>query len=162
MVKNLPAMREAWVWSLGWEDPLEEGMATHSSIPAWRIPTEEPGRLQSIGMQRVRHDRATEHSTVPGRSKVLGGACPHWANQSQCSQSCRDDSFVPLKGNEDMLGWGLTASSYPQGPSHSVPAVRIMDEPRVSCLQCVLHTCSPKIHWTVAEPNPVPSIMERG
>ena len=44
MVKNLPAMRETWVWPLGWEDPLEEGMATHSSILAWRIPcTEEPG-----------------------------------------------------------------------------------------------------------------------
>ena len=46
MVKNLPAMQEAWVLSLGWEDPLEKGMATHSSILAWRIPqTEEPGRL---------------------------------------------------------------------------------------------------------------------
>jgi len=46
MVKNPPAMRETWVLSLGWEDPLEKGMATHSSILAWRIPwTEEPGRL---------------------------------------------------------------------------------------------------------------------
>ena len=51
-VKNPPAMRETWVGSLGWEDPLEEGMATHSSILAWRIPwTEEPGRLQSMGLQ---------------------------------------------------------------------------------------------------------------
>ena len=50
MVKNLPAMRETWVRSLGWEDPLEKGMATHSSIPAWRIPwTEETGGLQSMG-----------------------------------------------------------------------------------------------------------------
>ena len=49
-VKNLPAMQETWVQFLGWEDPLEEGMATLSSIPAWRIPwTEEPGRLQCIG-----------------------------------------------------------------------------------------------------------------
>ena len=56
-VKNASAMRETWVRSLGREDPLEEGMATHSSIPAWRIPwIEEPGRLQSIGPQRVRHD----------------------------------------------------------------------------------------------------------
>ena len=56
-VKNLPAMRETWVRSLGWEDPLEEGMATHSSILAWRIPwTEEPGRLQSMGSQRVGHN----------------------------------------------------------------------------------------------------------
>ena len=60
LVKNLPAKQEhqeARVQSLGWADPLEEGMATHSSILAWRIPwTEEPGGLQSIGSQRVRHD----------------------------------------------------------------------------------------------------------
>ena len=50
MVKNLPVMWESRVQSLGWEDPLEVGMATHSSIPAWRIPwTEEPGGLQSMG-----------------------------------------------------------------------------------------------------------------
>ena len=54
LLKNLPAMWETWVQSLGWEDLLEKGMATHSSILAWRIPwTEEPGRLQSI---RVGHD----------------------------------------------------------------------------------------------------------
>ena len=56
-VKNLSAMQETQVQSLGWEDPLEKSMATHSSIPAWRIPwTEEPGGLQSIGSQRVGHD----------------------------------------------------------------------------------------------------------
>ena len=56
IVKNLPAMREAWVWSLGWEDLLEEDVATHSSILAWRIPwTEEPGRLQFMGLE-VGHD----------------------------------------------------------------------------------------------------------
>ena len=50
-VKNPPAMRETWVQSLGWEDPLEEGMATHSNILAWRIPwTEQPGGLQSMGL----------------------------------------------------------------------------------------------------------------
>ena len=57
MVKRLPAMQETGVWSLGWEDPLEKEMATHSSILAWKIPwTEEPGRLQSMGLQRVGHD----------------------------------------------------------------------------------------------------------
>ena len=56
-VKHLPAMQETWVLSLGWEDPLEKEMATHSSILAWRIPwTEEPGGLQSTGLQRVGHD----------------------------------------------------------------------------------------------------------
>ena len=65
MVKNLPVMQETWVWSLGWEDPLEEGMAIHSSILAWRIPwTEEPGGLQSMGSQRVGHDWVTKHSTA--------------------------------------------------------------------------------------------------
>ena len=55
--KNPPAMRETWVQSLGWEDALEKGMATHSSILAWRIPwTGEPGGLQSMGLQRVRQD----------------------------------------------------------------------------------------------------------
>ena len=56
-VKILPAMQETWVQSLGQEDPLETEMATHSSILAWKIPwTEETGALQSMGLQRVRHD----------------------------------------------------------------------------------------------------------
>ena len=56
-VKDPPAMRETQVRSLGWEDSLEKGMATHSSILAWRIPwTEEPGGLQSMGLQRLGHD----------------------------------------------------------------------------------------------------------
>ena len=59
VVKNLPAVWETWVASLGWEDALEEGLATHSSIIAWRIPwTEEPDGLQSMGSQRVRLDLA--------------------------------------------------------------------------------------------------------
>ena len=57
MVKNLPAIQETWVRSLGQEDPLEKGMAIHSSILAWRIPwTEEPGGLQSMESQRFGHD----------------------------------------------------------------------------------------------------------
>ena len=58
MVKNLPAMQETWVQSLGWEDPLEEGMATHSSILAWRIPMDKRAwqAIQSKGLERVRHD----------------------------------------------------------------------------------------------------------
>ena len=60
-VKNLPAMQETWVQSLGWEDPLEKEMATHSNILAWRIPwTEEPGGLQSKGLQRVGPDLAVK------------------------------------------------------------------------------------------------------
>ena len=60
LVKNPPAMQETWVQSLGWEDPLEKRMATHPNILAWRIPwIEEPGRLQSMQSQRVRHDLET-------------------------------------------------------------------------------------------------------
>ena len=66
MVKNLLAMQETQVRSLDREDPLEKGMATHSSVPAWRIPwTEEPGGLQSMGLQRVRHDWANNTSHCP-------------------------------------------------------------------------------------------------
>ena len=57
MVKNLPVKQETWVQSMGWEDPLEKEMATHSRILAWKIPgTEESGELQSMGSQRVGHD----------------------------------------------------------------------------------------------------------
>ena len=59
-VKNLPALWETWVWSLDWEELLKKGTATHVSFLAWRIPwTEEPGGLQSMGSQRVRHDLVT-------------------------------------------------------------------------------------------------------
>ena len=65
MVKNLAAIQETWIQSLGQEDPLEEKMATHSSILAWRIPwTEEPGRLQSIWSQRVANERPGKHACV--------------------------------------------------------------------------------------------------
>ena len=64
MVKNSPAMQETWVQSLGQEDPLEKGMATHSSILAWRVPwTEEPGGLQPVGLKRVGQDCVTNTFT---------------------------------------------------------------------------------------------------
>ena len=65
-VKHLPATRETWVRSLGREDPLEEEMATHSNILAWEIPwTEESDSLWSMGLQRVRHNWATDHIHTP-------------------------------------------------------------------------------------------------
>ena len=100
-------MQETWVWSLGWEDPLEKEMATHSSILAWRIPwMEEPGRLQSTGLQRVGHNWATSLSLFTWKSSdvntsaediCVGAHCypcwrPPWAQQEgevmgQCSQT---------------------------------------------------------------------------
>ena len=63
--KNPPAMQETWVQSLGWEDPPEKGMATHSSILAWKIPwTKEPGGLQSMGSKRVGYDWVTNHTCI--------------------------------------------------------------------------------------------------
>ena len=66
MVKRLPTMRENWLRSLGWEDPLAKEMATHSSILAWKIPwMEEPGRLQCMGSQRVTHDFTFTVNIIP-------------------------------------------------------------------------------------------------
>ena len=67
LVKNPPARQETWVWSLGWEDPLERGKSTHSSILAWRTPW----TIQSMGLQRVGHNWATFTFTFPWRSKWL-------------------------------------------------------------------------------------------
>ena len=65
LVKNLSAIQETWVQFLGWEDPLEKKMATHSSILDWRISwTKEPGRLQSMWLQRVGHDSGTKPPTI--------------------------------------------------------------------------------------------------
>ena len=97
MVKRLPAMWETGVRSLGWEDPLEKEMATHSSPLAWKIPwTEEPGRLQSMGSQRVGHDWATSLSLPLGLtglisllSKGLSRVFPStiiWKHQFFCAQ----------------------------------------------------------------------------
>ena len=80
-VKNLPAMWETWVRSLGWEDPLEKGMATHPSILAWRSPwREKPGGLQFMGSQTVRYKWATKRSvagSLVGRESCLTQMCPH-------------------------------------------------------------------------------------
>ena len=73
MVKNLPALQETEVQSLGQEDPLKKEVATHSNIPTWEIPwREDPGGLQSMGSQRVRHNWATTLSLGPGILEVSG------------------------------------------------------------------------------------------
>ena len=78
MVKNLPATWETRVQSLGQEDPPEKGMATHSSILAWRIPwREEPGGLQSMGLQRVGHNRATSTTTLRWKTGPVGSSEVH-------------------------------------------------------------------------------------
>ena len=76
MVKNLPAMPETCDQSLGREDPLEKGMATHSGTLAWRIPrTKEPGGLQSMGSLRIGHNGTTNFTSLSGYSLLLS---PWW------------------------------------------------------------------------------------
>ena len=73
MEQNPPTKREMRGQSLGWEDPLEKGTSTHSSILAWRIPWEEPGGLQFMGLQRVRHDLGTkQQQRVYGKMQESG------------------------------------------------------------------------------------------
>ena len=75
---DLPAMQEAWVWSLGQEDPLEKEMASHSSIPAWRLLwTEDPGGLQSIGMLRLDWSDLAHIHSFKSSSKYLYSSSPH-------------------------------------------------------------------------------------
>ena len=91
-VKHLPAMRETWVRFLGQEDPLEKGMAIHSSTLAWKIAwMEEPDRLQSMGSQRVRHDWATSHTHSLTRYSGL----PWWLSSKQFPCQWRRCNFDP-------------------------------------------------------------------
>ena len=99
-VKHLPAMQETQIWSLGWEDPLEKGMATHSSTLAWKIQwTEKPGRLQSMRLQRDGHDWVTSLSLF---------TFMHWRRKWQSTPV-----FLPgeSQGRGSLVGcrlWGRT------------------------------------------------------
>ena len=120
MVKNLPAVEEIQVWSLGQEDPLEEGMTTHSNIVAWAIPwTEEPGGLQSTGSQTkqpnsltsVRHDWATNSNAnknlTPPSTRTASNGVP-WRpgvhqvslrdSREKCKFNHRNFVFISFKG----------------------------------------------------------------
>ena len=95
-VKNLHVIREIEVQSLGRGDPLEEEMATHSSILAWRIPwTQEPGRLQSIGSQRVRHDWVTNTPAPRATDNFLG----HFLWAVLCWKSHRVEAVTSMTTN---------------------------------------------------------------
>ena len=99
LVKNLPAMREIQVHSLGREDPLEEEMATHSSILAWRIPwTEEPGGLQSTASRRVGHDwEANTRTVVLWDANVRGAWWRAWGHFLCCSYNSLNPKLSPNK-----------------------------------------------------------------
>jgi len=119
MVKNLPAMQKTQVWYLGLEDPLEKGMAIHSSILAWRIPrTEEPGGLQSVGLQRVRHDWVTNTTTtIP-----VTFSSPWWARVESlwqvvfASVETLNSSLMVQLIFDSALGWVIKREMPASGP----------------------------------------------
>ena len=125
MVKNLPAMWETRVQSLGWEDPLEEGMATHSSILTWRIPwKEEPGGLQSMGSQTVKQNRATRHSTCADVSVQL--ASDVLGEESWSRSVVSDSDALPSEppGKSQGCSWSTILNSLiPWFPGHQTCSI---------------------------------------
>ena len=165
-VKNLPVVLETWVRSLGWEDPLEEGMAAHSSIPAWRIPwTEEPGGLQSMGSPRVKHVWATEdRAAQPVYSRIIHigwehfVSCPQDPQEETSSETlqlfCSPDSHPqrsrgvsPTLGKSDEACSAPPASSWEPAfhRSHACSSTRILlgaSVPQVACLLALFQWCA--------------------
>ena len=116
MVKNLPAKQETWVQSLSREDTLEKGLATHSGILAWRIPwTEEPGGLQSMGSQRVRHNWVANIFS-------LSQVAPVVKNLPANSGDIRDLGLIPGSGrspgeeNSNLLQYTFWRNPWTKGP----------------------------------------------
>ena len=88
-------MQEMWVWSLGWEDPLEKKMATHSNILTWRIPwKEEPVGLESMGSQRVRHDLATEQQEIQSRTPILFNSLKAEGDEGDAEEKHETSSLI--------------------------------------------------------------------
>ena len=123
MVRNPPAIRAMQVWSVVWEDPLKEGMATDSNILAWRTPwTEEPARLQSTGSQRVGYDLATKQTTAYTHTHTLS-LCHilfhyvSWQNIEYISLYSRTLLICPTCNSLHLLTPNL-----PQPPSPALPS----------------------------------------
>ena len=99
-----------WVRSLGWEDPLEEDTATHSSILAWEIPwTEEPAGLQSMWLQRVGHNLVTKQTTTKSQSRGASQVAQMVKNLPAMQEM--QDTWVQQLGQEDPLEEGMTTQS---------------------------------------------------
>ena len=119
-VKNPPATQEtqeAWVPSLGWEDPLEQEMATHSSILTRKMPwMEERGRLQSMGSQRLEHDWAGKQRQIDGESQVT---VSHWILSIQYSESELKWICATMKPFLGCLGWVSPSFMFPGALAYS-------------------------------------------
>ena len=124
-VKRLSTMWETWVWSLGWEDPLEKEMAIHSKTIAWKIPrTEEPGRLQAMGSQRVGHDWVT---SLSGQGQ--------WLPQHRRGGDVKDSfGYMDLENKREVQTWTMELCC--QLPWKSMVAY---SQVRISHLQCLLN-----------------------
>ena len=136
LVKNPPAMQETLVQFLGQEDPLEECVATHSSILAWKIPwTEEPGGLQSMGSQRVRHNWVTKHM-----HRVLVQGSPGGSDGKESACSAGDLGSIPGSGRSPEEGHGTHSSILVHGESHGqVPCTEEPGRLQSMVLQRVRH-----------------------
>ena len=141
MVKNLPAMLEIWVRSLGWENPLEKGMATHSSILAWRITrTEEPDGLQAMDRQELDTTgrltlslslewRMLIYSICWGCLSSLVAGLPWWLRQYRIWLSAGDMGLIPgfrrspekdMANHSSILAWRIPWTEEPHGIVHGV------------------------------------------
>ena len=154
-VKNLPAVRETRVRMLGWENPLEKGMATHSSILAWRIPgTEEPGGLQSMGSQRVGHDwAAISHSLI---HQTLGAPCCYLTtNQWEESHTLCSPHTENHWEFQGVLNTSHSLSLL--GPAISLPLLHT-----TTCWLLASHCPKHRNLHLVTEPGPQNKMMGKG
>ena len=139
-VKCLPVMRDSRVPSLGWEDPLEKEMATHSSVLAWRIPwTEEPGRLQYMGSQTDTTERLHFHFPTPLKGKEIEGRALL-------------DSVTACLDIEQAQQGAATQHAFPDQGSPKTPDVRPRFPSGPSCLlllKCLQHPSPPPLHLIV-------------
>ena len=138
-------MWEAWVWSLGWEDPLEKEMASHSSILAWRIPwTEEPGGLQSTGLQRVRHDWATSLQVCHGfpykeqASNLTTAVTIHSYFGAQENKIYRWFHFFPFSSVQLLSRVRLFATSCITARQASLSITNSWSSPKLMCIESVM------------------------
>ena len=148
-LKCLPAMWETWVQSLGQEDPLEKEMATHSSILAWRIPwKEEPGGLQSTGLQRVGHDWATSLSLSWSFFKKCG-IVPldfYYTLKGKWSKSRRNKSKCSAEVRSSHSNWLPINHSWPFIKGHLLESLTRLQHSHVRTVLCGIHVLA-KAQW---------------
>ena len=151
-VNNWPAMQETWVQSLRQEDPLEKGMATHSSSLAWRIPwTEEPGGLQFMGSQRARHDWATKRAHKGARLSLSPPVCIYPRYTFFLLKQhlfCYFQLFVEIQKNQDLATGplGLVTKIL---HSHCLHLASISGQRTEILFQAIASPGHPRSTWTL-------------